>query len=111
MCNDAIPQQTNYLIEEREWVGKGADVVISMIHHYFETHGYGETHAKIHADNCSGQNKNNAMLQYLMWRVLTGLHQSIELSFMVPGHTKFNPDRFFSLFKMKLRKSEVSSLS
>jgi len=82
-----------------------------MVHHYFATHGCGEAHAKIHADNCSGQNKNNAMLQYLMWRVLTGLHQSIELSFIVPGHTKFSPDGFFGLFKMKLRRSEVSSLS
>src|SRR5437016_10441320 len=29
---------------------------------------------------------------------------------MVPGHTKFSPDGFFGLFKLKLKNSEVDDL-
>ena len=49
------------------------------------------------ADNCTGQNKNTTMLWYLTWRVITDLHDRIELNFMVPGHTKFRPDSYFVL--------------
>ena len=50
-------------------------------------------------------------MQYLMWRVLTGLHHTITISFMVVGHTKFAPDGCFGLLKRTFRKTEVSSLS
>lgn len=80
------------------------------MHNYFELYGLGEKEIIIHADNCSGQNKNNAMIQYLAWRVLKGFHKRITYSFMVPGHTKFSPDGFFGLFKLKLKNSEVDDL-
>ena len=32
----------------------------------------GEKHLQLQCDNCPGQNKNNTMLQYLLWRVLHG---------------------------------------
>ena len=54
--------------------------------------------------------ENNTMVQYLMWRALTGLHQSISLHFMISGHTKFSPDACFSLMKRKFRRTYVSSL-
>ena len=91
-------------------VGKGADTVISLVHNYFENHGLGEKYVVIHADNCTGQNKNNAMIKYLAWRVMNGLHTKIIYSFMVAGHTKFSPDGFFGLFKLKLHHSEVDTL-
>ncbi len=39
----------------------------------------------LHADNCTGQNKNNAMIQYLAWRVLTKRHTKITLSLGTPS--------------------------
>ena len=48
-----------------------------------------------------GQNKNNAMVGYLLWRVLAGLHNTITLSFMISGHTKFSPDWCFGLLKKR----------
>jgi hypothetical protein len=39
--------------------------------------------------------------QSLAWRVLTGLHRTVTMSFMVVGHTKFAPDWFFGLFNQK----------
>ena len=99
VCNDGESRQVIYLIDEAENPGKGADCVTSLLHHYFEHHGAGEKSMYLHADNCVEQNKINATVQYLMWRLMTGRHEFIELSFMLVGHTKFSPDRFFGLFK------------
>ncbi|XDV33088.1 hypothetical protein PO909_003653 [Leuciscus waleckii] len=40
-----------------------------------------------------------------------GKHQSITLSFMLAGHTKFAPDAMFGLFKRKYRNSKVDCLA
>lgn len=61
----------------------------------------------LHADNCTGQNKNNTMMQYLM----TGLYYKITISFMVVGHTKFAPDGCFGMFKRTFCNTDVSSLA
>ena len=50
--------QINYLNDEAVNVRKGANVIISLVHHIFATYGLGENVAHLHADNCSGQNKN-----------------------------------------------------
>ena len=110
ICCEAIPRQVNFIIDEASDTGKGANTVVSMLHFFFHNHGLGETTVSLHADNCSGQNKNNAMVQYLMWRVMTGLHHTINLHFMITGHTKFSPDACFGLIKRKFRKTAVSCL-
>ena len=48
--------------------------------------------------------------QYLCWRVLTGLSDSIVLSFMIVGHTKFTPDSCFGLLKQQFRRTHVETL-
>ena len=60
---EGIPRQVTYLIDEASDVGKGANTVISFLHHFFQHHGLGEVDVGLHADNCVGQNKNNAVLQ------------------------------------------------
>ena len=85
VCNDGRNQQVNYIIDEAE------NPVISLVHHYFAKYGQGEKAVYLHANNCTAQNKNNASIQYLMWRVMTG--------------------RFFGLFKMLFQRSSVSTLS
>ena len=110
MCCEAIPQQVNFVIDEASDTGKGANTVVSLLDLYFSHYGFCETTTSLHADNCSGQNKNNTMMQYLMWRVLTGLHQSISLHFIITGHTKFSPDACFGLVKRKFRRTDVRSL-
>ena len=96
---EVIPRQVNFLADEAGDCGKGSNTVISLLHYYFENHGLGEKEVFLHVDNCTGQNKNNAMLQYLAWRVMTGRHTQITLSFLVVGHTIFAPDCCFGLFK------------
>ena len=99
-------KQINYLIDEADMVGKGANVVVSMLDHYLKEHWQPTPVLLFHADNCVGQNKNNTMLQYLMWHLLTTETQDIEISFMISGHTKFAPDRHFGLLKKKYRAAE-----
>ena len=69
MC-EAILQQVNYLIDEASDVGKGANTTVSFVHHYFHDHGLAKTKVNLHADNCTGQNKNNCLFWYLAWRVI-----------------------------------------
>ena len=70
ICCEALPRQINYLIDEAVDVGKGANTVVSLIHHFLETHGLGENHVHLHADNCVGQNKNNTMMHVSIQLIL-----------------------------------------
>ena len=72
----------NYLINEADEIGQGANATI-LIHHYLQTHGLKERHLLLHADNCVGQNKNNMVVQYLARRIIAGLSDTAELSFML----------------------------
>ncbi len=110
VCCEGIPRQVNYLIDEASGTGKGANSIVSMLHHFFGEHGLGEDNVKLHADNCVGQNKNNTMLHYLIWRVMVGLHKTITLSFLVVGHTKFSLDWCFGLVKQRFRRSKFGCL-
>ena len=110
VCCEAIPRQVNFLIDENVQTGKGANSTISYVHYFFEHHGLGETFAQLHADNCGAQNKNNAFIWYYLWRVMTGLHRTIDYNFLLAGHTKFSPDWCFGLVKQKTRKTFISSL-
>ena len=48
---------------------------------------------------------------YLAWRVLSGLHTTISIHFMLADHTKFAPGWCFGLIKRKLRRTRVSCLT
>ena len=81
-----------------------------MVHHFFSTYGLGEKVVHLHADNCSGQNKNRYMMYYLMWRVLTKQHKEITISFLPVGHTKFFPDAGFGMLKRQFQRTKVGCL-
>jgi hypothetical protein len=107
VCCEGTPKQINYLIDEADFTEKNANTVISLLDHFFANHGLGEKSVYLTADNCVGQNKNNALMQYLMYRTLMGLHDTVEMSFLVVGHTKFSPDGYFGLVRRHYRRSQV----
>ena len=107
VCCEALPRQVNYLIDEADFPGKGADTVISILDHFFANYGLGEQHLLLTADNCAGQNKNNAVLNYLLYRTIKLLHRQIDWAFMLVGHTKFSPDAYFGLLRKRYRQSKV----
>ena len=81
-----------------------------MVHHYLESYSFYGQDLLLHADNAVGQNKNNVMMQYLCCRIVTGKNPKAKISFMIAGHTKISPDRFFGLLKKSYRRTDVSSL-
>jgi len=99
--------QENYLIDEDDNVGKGANVVISLLHDYLERNVADGSILILFADDCVEQNKNNVVLQYLNWRLLTGKNSLIELNFMMVGHIKFSKDCNFGLLKLLYGKSDI----
>ena len=69
----AVPhfrQQVNFLIDEAFDTGKGANAVISMLHYYLENHGLNATVLHFNEDNCTGQNKNNAVIQVNLVKIV-----------------------------------------
>ena len=62
---EVLLRQVNFLTDEAGECGKGANNVVSQLHFFLETHRLGEKVAFLHADNCTGQNKNNCMMQIL----------------------------------------------
>lgn len=87
---------------------KSANAISSMLHHSFDReitpmHPDGFFRGlRLHADNCSGRNKNRYVLWYLCWRIIMGFHESVGLDFMVLGHTKKVFDSAFRHMKRKL---------
>ena len=110
VCCEGVPKQVNFLIDEAHLISKGSNAVISFLHYFFENFGLGETEASLHCDNCPGQSKNHFVLWYCALRVSIGLHQRINLNFLITGHTKFFPDGCFGLLKQAFRRHAVSSL-
>ena len=80
VCCEGIPRQINYLIDEASDVGKGANTVVSLLHHFLEHHGLGEIDVGLHADNCVGQNKNNTVLQVFCAHI----HVHVQMYILVP---------------------------
>ena len=96
---EPIGVQANYSIDEGETIGKCANATISILHHFQEEHTMQEANLLLHADNCVGQNKNNAPIHYFMWLVATERCQSVQLFFMLPGCTQFFTDYHFEIVK------------
>ena len=116
ICNDASKVQVNYLYDESQSIGingtksHGSNAVISMLHHFFEVHSVHAPVCHLHADNCVGQNKNRYVIGYLAWRVATGLHEEITLSFMRVGHTRCFVDGNFGFIKKCYRSADIDTV-
>lgn len=102
-------RQTNYVLTEGYWpVEKGPDVVISMLHDALHARGLDDVPLLfLAADNCTPQNKNNYVMRYLAWRVLTFNHQEIRVHFRIAGHTKMLCDAGFGMAKKRLKNRDV----
>ena len=101
------------------------NTVISVLHFYLQEHGLNASCLSLNAENCSGQNKNNTMIQvcrcnaikiiahFCLFLVpyvegLTRQNKLITISFVPAGHTKFSPDWCFG---QKFHKTEVGCLN
>ena len=62
-------------------------------------------------DNCSGQNKNNYVLLLAPYLVELGFFETVNMVFLVVGHTKNVCDRRFNDLKRTYHNSQVFTLS
>ncbi|CAG8779850.1 862_t:CDS:2, partial [Ambispora leptoticha] len=76
--DEAVREQINYILDENEIISKGPNGTLSMVF-----------------DGIKRLNK------------VCGYYESVELNFMVPGHTKFKCDGSFGLIKKLYRKMTV----
>ncbi|OWY94501.1 hypothetical protein PHMEG_00035740 [Phytophthora megakarya] len=74
--------QTNYLYDETT-SGKGSDQINSMLHHFIRTVVVpsGKKKLVLYADNCSGQNKNNNVVRFLLAQVQMGTLDHVDYKF------------------------------
>jgi hypothetical protein len=96
-----------FLTKMKEIIGKGPNETLSMIFDGIKKLNKGEKHLKITCDNAGGQNKNNVTIWFYLYLVICGYYESVELNFMIPGHTKFKCDGSFGLIKKLYRKTRV----
>ena len=71
----------------------------------------GKTHVDLKCGNCSGQNKNKFVLWYFAWWTMHKLHHSLDLHFLITGHTKFAPYWCFGLIEQRFKKTRVNTVS
>ena len=109
VCSVLEKSQVCYTYDERE-AGKGPNEVISFLHDFLVNRQIQSQDVRIHADNCTGQNKNKYVIWYLIWLVTTGRIKHIELKFMIKGHTHCVVDGGIGQTKKKLRRSDVFCL-
>lgn len=100
---------TNFVYTERAG-GKGPNEVISMLEEYLRQKQIISDERNncnkvtLYADNCSGQNKNNFVLKFLLLLTDTGFLQEVNYKFYVKGHTKNACDRGFGVIKKKFNR-------
>jgi len=105
--DEAVHEQINYVLNENELLGKGPNGTLSLVFNGIKQLNKGEKHLKVTYNNAGGQNKNNTTLWFYLYLIIIGYYESIELNFMVPGHTKFKCDGSFGLIKRLYRKTTV----
>ncbi|CAG8771849.1 12952_t:CDS:1, partial [Ambispora leptoticha] len=102
-------EQINFVLAENELLDKGVNGTLNLVLNGIKQFKRGEKHLKLTCDNAAGQNKNNSAIQFCQFLVMMGYYESVELNFMIAGHTKFSPDRNFGMIKKKYRKSTIYS--
>jgi hypothetical protein len=109
--DDGAQLQYNYLYDEGEG-GKGANHVVSLLCHFLghRAHEAAAIVVHLHADNCSGQNKNNLVMQFFVLLVSLGVLTHVEMKFLIKGHTHCSVDGGHGLIKKAWRTHDVFTL-
>ena len=95
-----------YLFDER--IGpKNTDHTVSYLTHYLTSLPDFVRRLHLFLDNASSTNKKCFTMAWAWEMVQQGKFDSICISFMIPGHTKFVPDQLFSKIAKIYNKSDM----
>ncbi|POM76621.1 LOW QUALITY PROTEIN: Hypothetical protein PHPALM_6122 [Phytophthora palmivora] len=97
--------QTNYLYDETA-SGKGSEKINSILEYLVWTKVLAEVETRliVYADNNSGQNKSNYVINFLLAQVDMGLLRHIDYKFFVKSHAKNSCDRGFVRIRKHIAK-------
>ena len=68
--------------------------------------GRGEERLRLTLDNC-GVNKSYVFVAFVVTLVIFGFFETVDLCWLVAGHTKFSPDQIFGIISSSLKLSDV----
>ncbi|KAG2898929.1 hypothetical protein PC114_g14107 [Phytophthora cactorum] len=68
--------------------GKAQELEFLLAHYVGKLVDSGKKHLTVYADNCSGQNKNNYVIKFLLAQVDMGRLEQVDYKLFVKGHTK-----------------------
>jgi hypothetical protein len=105
----AKTNQAYFFIYDESVAKKSQNEVISFLHFYLQNLlSQGVETLYLFADNCSSQNKNNTIIQYLYNIIQSNAFklETVIQRYPEPGHGFLPCDRFFGLIEQKKRKIE-----
>lgn len=107
-CVFAASSGKSYFFMYDETVAKkGANDVVSFLHYFLENFVASTvTKLYLYSDNCSSQNKNQVLAQYLYVLANTNRFAKIIHRYPEPGHSFLPCDRSFGLIEKEKRKRE-----
>ena len=89
---------------------KNTDHTLSLLTHYWnQLHPWIDRLA-IFLDNATSTNKNKYLFSWAMEMVSSGDVDHVHISFMIAGHTKVAPDRFFSVTGSAYKREDVFAI-
>lgn len=104
-CSDN--KSVNYMFDETV-AKRGCIETVSFLHHFIEKYvDKNVTTLYIFTDNCGGQNKNAALVHFLMTLVGSGRFLKIIHHLPEPGHSFLPCDRDFGKIEQRKRKKEL----
>lgn len=97
--------KTSYFYVYDETVcGKGQNEVVSFLHHFFNNFMRPEVKTlHLFSDNCSSQNKNHVLVQFLFTCIWHKKFEYIVHRYPEPGHSFLPCDRSFGAIELKKR--------
>lgn len=102
--HDCVTDQAYMYMWSEDLAKRGSDEICSIIYKYIKDNNISAEHLIVYSDNCSGQNKNWAIMS--LWRQLVAekVFKSVEHRFLVVGHTHLPSDRDFAIIEKYKKK-------
>lgn len=88
--------------------GRGANEIASCLFKVASTEGhFPRKRLVLWCDNCGAQNKNQMLLMSIIYLVHKGFYRSIDVKYLVSGHSYMNCDRDFGVIEKKRKAAKA----
>eukprot|EP01103_Thecamoeba_quadrilineata_P019099 TRINITY_DN75_c0_g1_i3.p1 TRINITY_DN75_c0_g1~~TRINITY_DN75_c0_g1_i3.p1 ORF type:complete len:751 (-),score=109.78 TRINITY_DN75_c0_g1_i3:31-2283(-) len=112
LINHSIRKKFLYLLLPT-WDQQGPNLTLTILFHQLlqmKSEGRLPKQFFLQLDNCYKENKNKYLFGALAFLVHIGWFDSVQISFLIAGHTHEDVDQLFSTFAVPMKETSVSSL-